>query len=129
MPGIRKIAKEMTNKEDAHGHERAEIEPNHDEGGHCVYERILIHGELRSRQGVNIDKRTRKEQYQYDARDRKHSAELHNCQRRSRRHQRAGSQVKCAIIDGINREKVQHAVCSSERPGVNIAMSFLQCLA
>ena len=34
MPRIRKIAKKMTGKENLHGHERAEIEPNHNEGGH-----------------------------------------------------------------------------------------------
>jgi hypothetical protein len=26
--------KEMTSKENVHGHERAEVEPNHDEGGY-----------------------------------------------------------------------------------------------
>jgi len=31
-----------------------------------------------------------------------------------------GSQVKCAAIDSINREKVQHLVCSSERASVNV---------
>ena len=41
--------------------------------------------------------------------------------------QRAGSQVKCAAIDSINREKVQHVVSSSERAGVNRVMAFLQC--
>jgi len=41
-------------------------------------------------------------------------------------HWRTGSQVKCAAIDSINREKVQHVVCSSERPsGVNRVI--LQC--
>jgi len=40
--------------------------------------------------------------------------------------QRAGSQVKCAAIDSINREKVQHVVCSSERAGVNRVMAILQ---
>ncbi len=40
---------------------------------------------------------------------------------------RTGSQVKCAAIDRINREKVQHVVCSSERAGVNRVMAFLQC--
>jgi len=40
---------------------------------------------------------------------------------------RTGSQVKCAAIDSINREKVQHAVCSNERAGVNRVMAFLQC--
>ncbi len=30
-------------------------------------------------------------------------------------HQRAGSQGKCAAIDSINREKVQHVICSGER--------------
>jgi hypothetical protein len=43
--------KGITNREYAHGHERAEIEPNHDEGGRCVYERVSIHGELRSGTG------------------------------------------------------------------------------
>jgi hypothetical protein len=41
----------VTNKEDTHGHERAEIESNDDEGGWGVYERISILGELRSRIG------------------------------------------------------------------------------
>ncbi len=40
----------ITNK-DAHGHERAEIEPNHDEEGRCPYERISILDELRSGTG------------------------------------------------------------------------------
>jgi hypothetical protein len=45
-------------------------------------------------------------------------------------HWLTGSQVKCTAIDSINREKVQHVICSSaERPGVNRVMSFLQCLA
>jgi len=29
-------------------------------------------------------------------------------------HQRTGSQVECAAIDSINREKVQDVICSSE---------------
>jgi hypothetical protein len=39
----------MAMKGDAHRHERAEIEPNHDEGGWCEYELIWIYIELRSR--------------------------------------------------------------------------------
>jgi hypothetical protein len=39
-------------------------------------------------------------------------------------HQRAYSQVKCAIVDSINRKEVQHIVCASGRPGVNIATTF-----
>jgi hypothetical protein len=39
-------------------------------------------------------------------------------------HQRAYAQVKCAIIDSVNREEVQHAVCASGKPGVNIAMTI-----
>jgi hypothetical protein len=52
MSGIRKIAK----KEEAHGHERAEIEPNCDEGSTCVYERFSILGALiqRFRDGESI---------------------------------------------------------------------------
>ena len=40
-------------------------------------------------------------------------------------HQRAGSQVKCAAIDRINREKVQHVVCASEKASINRVMTFL----
>jgi len=40
---------------------------------------------------------------------------------------RAGSQVKCTAIDSINREKIQHVVCSSERAGVNRVMALLRC--
>lgn len=39
--------------------------------------------------------------------------------------QRTGSQVECAAIDSINRDKVQHVVCSSKRPGVNRVIAFL----
>ena len=68
----------MTNKEDTHGHERAEIEPNHDEGGRDVYECILILAVLCSgtrSQYLASKTRCESEQYQYDARDSKHSAE------------------------------------------------------
>jgi len=41
--------------------------------------------------------------------------------------QRTGSQVKCAAIDRIDREKVQHVVCPSERAGVNRVTAFLPC--
>ena len=40
-------------------------------------------------------------------------------------HHRVGSQVQCAVIDSINRKKVQHVVCSSKRPGVNRAIKAL----
>ena len=69
--------KEMASKENVHGDERAEIELSHDEGGNQVYERISIREELDM---VSTTRRhgCRKEQYQYDAGDSKHSAELHN---------------------------------------------------
>ena len=68
------------------------------------------------------------ERYQSKARDSEHSAEWHNCQKINAS-QRTRSQVKCAAIDSINREKVQHVVCPNERPGVNRVMAFLQRLA
>ncbi len=40
---------------------------------------------------------------------------------------RTDSQVKCAAIDGINREKVQHVVSSRDRARVNRVMALLQC--
>jgi hypothetical protein len=50
----------MTREENVHGHDGAEVEPNHDEGGHEVYECILIHDELHSENRESIiDKRTR----------------------------------------------------------------------
>lgn len=30
-----------------------------------------------------------------------------------------GSQIKCAAINSINREEIQHVVCSGEGAGVN----------
>ena len=55
---------------------------------------------------------------------------LHNSttvRKRVETDRRTGSQVKCAAIDSINRERVQHGVCSGEKVGVNRVMAFLQC--
>ena len=38
-------------------------------------------------------------------------------------HRCSDLQVKCAAIDSINREEVQHVVRSKERAGVNRAMT------
>ena len=119
----------MTNKEDSHGHECAGTDLNHEEGGRDVYECILILAVLHS--GTGNQYLTRKhgiesEQYQYDARYCKHSAEGRNFQtKKYDARQCAGLQVQCAAIDSINREKVQHVVCSSKRPGVNRVIASL----
>ena len=46
------------------------------------------------------------------------------CQKQSRRQIAHSSQVKCTTIDSINREKVQHIVCSGERPGLKRLRTF-----
>ena len=46
------------------------------------------------------------------------------CQKISRRQIAHSSQVKCTTIDSINREKVQHIVCSGERSGLERLRTF-----
>jgi hypothetical protein len=47
-------------------------------------------------------------------------------ERKADANRQAGSQVKCAAIDSINREEVQHGVCSSERTGVDRVMAMFR---
>jgi hypothetical protein len=39
-------------------------------------------------------------------------------------HQLAYSQIKCAVIDGVNSKEVQHILCARGRSSVNRAMAF-----
>ena len=77
----------MTSKENVHGHERAEIEPNHNEAGHYVYQRIRIYNELRFGDSESIiDKRTREGENSTNVMPEiVNTLQLHNGQRRSRR--------------------------------------------
>ncbi len=68
-------------------------------------------------QGVNIDKRTLEVKVKSTIVTEVIANTLQNStivRKQVETDRCTGSQVKCAAIDRINREKVQHVVCSSE---------------
>ena len=67
--------------------------------------------------------RSERGQYQYDAGNSKHSAKCTMVREEVDACQRDYSQSKYAAVDSINREGVQHTVCTSGRTSVNRAMA------